>query len=137
MADPVTVATAAAVLGVPTGTVRRWVREGCPVAQRGRRGRGHAVLVDPDAVIEWRVAAGCDALLLQLAGAVPDVMAAAVVASWQQAQGIDKRQLAGISAATWYFTTTALLDHLREHCDSVPEVTRVPDAIDRLRKIAR
>ena len=39
------------------------------------------------------------------------------------------------ASATWYFTTTALLDHLREHCDSVPEVTRVPDAIDRLRRL--
>lgn len=45
---------AAHELGVKPRTLQRWTREGCPVAQRGRRGRGHAALIDPDAVRQWR-----------------------------------------------------------------------------------
>jgi len=36
---------AAAALGVPCDTLRRWLREGCPAVTRGRRGRGPAQAV--------------------------------------------------------------------------------------------
>jgi hypothetical protein len=54
------------------------------------------------------------------------------------AGGIDRRQLAGILAATWYVGTCEVLDWLREHYPGVPELgSTLPDPIERLRKIAR
>src|SRR5690606_31797540 len=126
---------AASALSVPAGTLRRWIREGCPHVP-GRRGRGCATLVDVQAVKQWRQANDRDALLQELAAALPDVLAAASVESWRLAEGIDKRKLAGITAATWYVCTSAVLDHLREQCPAVPELARLPDEIERLRKIA-
>lgn len=128
---------AAALLGVPTGTLRRWVRTGCPVVTPGRRGRGQAALVDPDEVRRWRESGERQRVYLEIAGAVPGVIAHATTETMRQAQGIDKRRLAGIQAACWYLTTNALLDHLREQCPEVPEVSEVPAEIEALRKIAR
>ncbi len=107
------------------------------MASRGRRGRGHAVLVDPDAVRQWREAGSRDAVVLELAAALPQVLAGAVEESWRQAVGIDKRALAGIAAATWFMAANAVADHLRTRCPHVPEVSQLPDEIQRLRKIAR
>ncbi|CAD0328112.1 hypothetical protein CFBP7900_17650 [Xanthomonas hortorum pv. carotae] len=128
---------AAATLGVPTGTLRRWVRQGCPVVQRGQRGRGNAALVDPEQVLEWRQAGERQQIYLELASAVPAVIAHAACDSLRQANGIDKKRLAGVQAATWYVATNAVLDHLRERCPAVPELAIVPDEIEQLRKIAR
>jgi len=130
---------AAAALGIRTGTLRRWVREGCPVVVRGRRGRGQAALVDPQQVREWREAGAREQAALALAGAVPLVLAGATVEAWRCANGLDKRRLAGVLAATWYMQTTGLLDYLREQCPSVPDVgaDSVPHEIETLQKIAR
>lgn len=128
---------AAAELGVPTGTLRRWVRQGCPVVHRGHRGRGHAALVDPAQVLQWRQAGARQQVYLELASAVPTVIAHAACDSMRLANGIDKKRLAGVQAATWYVATNAVLDHLRERCPAVPELAVVPDEIEQLRKIAR
>lgn len=128
---------AASALGLAQGTLRRWVREGCPVVARGRRGRGHAVLIDPAAVLAWRAAGERERIYLQLAGAVPVVLAEAAAESLRQSQGLDKKRLAGTLAASWYLGTTAVLDHMREQCPAVPDVTDVPEQIEQLRKIAR
>lgn len=128
---------AAAVLGIPKGTLRRWLRQGCPVVVHGRRGRGQAALVDPQEVLQWRQAGEQQRIYLELAGAVPLVLARATCDSVRMTQGIDKRRLAGVQAATWYVATNAVLDHLRERCPSVPELAEVPDEIEQLRKIAR
>jgi len=128
---------AAAALGVPCGTLRRWLREGCPAVTRGRRGRGQAALVDPAQVLQWREAGERDRIYLELAGAVPAVIAHAACESMRMAGGIDKRRLAGVQAATWYVATNAVLDHLRERCPSVPELADVPEEIQQLQKIAR
>ena len=131
------ISQAAAALGVPIGTLRRWLREGCPAVTRGRRGRGQAALVDPDQIRQWRAAGERELVFLQLASAVPHVLAAATVESWRTADGLDKRRLAGVLAGTWYTQTTAVLDHLRDQCPAVPDVESLPDGIEALRKIAR
>ncbi|MGH8063230.1 MAG: hypothetical protein ACREO7_14590, partial [Pseudoxanthomonas sp.] len=128
---------AATAMGVRLGTLRRWISQGCPVASRGRRGRGHALLVDPEAVRQWRAAGATDAVVLELAASLPEVLAAAAVDSWQQAQGVDKRALAAITAAGWFVAANAVADHLRARCPAVPEVSSLPEEIERLRKIAR
>lgn len=137
MTQGLPLAAAAQALGIPQGTLRRWMREGCPVAARGRRGRGHAVLLDPAAVRQWREAGERERIYLELAGAVPAVLAEAAAESLRQAQGLDKKRLAGTLAASWYLGTTAVLDHMREQCPAVPDVTDVPEQIEQLRKIAR
>ncbi|MGY0611711.1 hypothetical protein [Luteimonas sp. A501] len=132
----VPVPEAASALGVRVGTVRRWIREGAPVVRTGRRGRGCAALVDPEAVQAWRQAGDRETAVLEVAAALPDVLANAAVEAWQQAQGIDKRQLAGVMAAGWYLSATAALDHLRAKHPAVPEIVAIPEQIERLRKIA-
>lgn len=136
-ADGLPLARAATELGIRTGTLRRWIREGCPVVSRGRRGRGQAALVSVAQVKEWREAGARQQAALELAGAVPLVLAVATDVAWRQAMGLDKRRLAGVLAATWYMQTTGLLDYLREQCPEVPEVDAIPHEIDALRKIAR
>jgi len=139
MSRALPVLTAAAELGVPPGTLRRWVREGAPVVFRGRRGRGQALLVDPEAVRRWRVAGEREQIALELAGQVPEILAKAAADSLQLAQGLDKARLAGVLAGSWYLSASAVLDHLRAICPAVPfaEAMPMPAEIERLRKIAR
>jgi transposase-like protein len=45
---PCTVPEAARKLGIPRGTLERWLRElGAPVEWRGKKGRGHSTRVIP------------------------------------------------------------------------------------------
>lgn len=127
---------AAKVLGVPAGTLRRWLRAGAPVSRRGARGRGLATLVDPAAVDAWRAAPSHEALVMSIAAALPDVVADAVEESHRLSEGIDRQALARVLAGTWYVVATRAMDALRVHCASVPEVSAVPAQIERLRKIA-
>ena len=103
----------------------------------GSRGRGHAVTVDIDQVREWRDADEREAVILEIASALPMVLADAMASAHAMAEGIPPRKLAGVLAATWYVATTAVLDHLRERHSSVPEVTAMPESVERLQKIAR
>lgn len=135
--NAVPIHAAAQELGVSIPTLRRWMREGCPVARRGHRGRGCATLLDPVAVESWRRAQGGEDALLAFAGAVPELVAEAVTRSFLATDGPHKRAMAGVLAGCWYVTTTAILDRLREHAPDVPEVDHVPESITRLRKIAR
>src|SRR5690606_32463639 len=71
---------AAAQLGVSTPTLKRWLRQGAPVARRGRRGRGCRTLIDPEAIRAWRRAQDADhaqveAVLRALAGRIPELLA--------------------------------------------------------------
>ena len=90
------VAQAARVLGLPVGTVRRFVREGCP-AIRGRRGRGCATLVDPEHVRAWAGEPQRDrlpAFAADVPGIVADGTAAAFAAfSPQTRSGAEHRRL--------------------------------------------
>jgi len=137
MARALPIAEAARELRVRPGTLRRWIRQGAPVAQRGCRGRGHALLVDVSAVKAWHGADARDGALLQIAAAIPEILAATTIQTLQDAQGVDKRKLAGILAASWYLSATATLDRLRELCAGIPEISSLPESIARLKKIAR
>lgn len=132
-------AEAAVALGVSTVTLRRWLRDGCPVARRGRRGRGCATLIDIAAARVWRhgnAGASTDRLVLEMAGDVPVLLAGAAFESWRLSSGVDKRRLAAMLAGTWYLSATAVLDHLRERCPAVPELTALPEEIERLKKLS-
>lgn len=131
------IAEAARVLGVPPGTLRRWCREGCPHVP-GRRGRGCALLVDPDVVRRWQGADVSDALILELAQVIPEMVAVATEKAFNSIQNEPaKRRMAGYFAVVWFEGCTAVHDTLREHCASVPEVRSFPEAIKRLQKIAK
>lgn len=129
---------AARQLGVRPGTVARWVSEGCPVVQRGRRGRGCALLLDVDQVRRWTGADARDAAILELAAAAPELLANSMLQALQQAEGIDKRKLANVLCGAWYVAACSLLDHLRARCPSVPEINGpLPEPVERLRKIGK
>lgn len=133
-----TLPEAAHHLGIPIGTLRRWVREGCPVVLRGHRGRGHACMVDVEAVRQWRESSQPDALLLEIASALPEVLARAMEKAWKLSEGADKRRLAGVLAGSWYVAASEVLDYLRDKHPAIPDVgPALPDQIERLRKIAR
>lgn len=134
---PLALVDAAAALGVRPGTLRRWTRQGCPVVRRGSRGRGHALLLDVNAVRAWSGAAGRDALVLGLAAEIPILLATAAAESLRRASGVGKPALAGILAANWYIGATAIIDRLRELNPAIPELDTLPEEIERLRKIAR
>lgn len=128
---------AARALGISPATLRRWIRRGCPVAVRGRRGRGLAALVDPVAVRAWRLAGEREATLMALASSLPDVLAGGIEKAHQLAEGTDKRRLAGILAGAWFLASAAILETLHElHPAIAPDPRAVPDKIERLRKIA-
>lgn len=128
-----TVDAAARELGVSVVTLRRWLARGAP-HRPGRRGRGHAALVDVGAVRAWRQANDRDTALLELAQAVPGVLARATAEAFRQIEGPDKRRMAGVLAGLWYVLTTAMLDRLSP---AVPELAHEPPEIERLREIAR
>lgn len=129
---------AARELGISSSTLRRWIeKDGAPVAQRGRRGRGCRTLICPTAVRAWRAATGREAALIEISNAMPELIARAAMESWRQAQGVDKRRLAGVMAAGWFIATSAVLDHLhRLHPAIAPDPRTLPEPIRRLRKIA-
>lgn len=128
---------AARELGVKIGTLRRWCREGCPTVRRGRRGRGHALLVDPEAVRQWRGADDREQALQKVAAAVPHILAGALYEVWRQAEGMDKRKLAIVTAASWDVSVSDLIDYLRSLESTIPETVEMPESIERLVKIAR
>ncbi len=132
-----TLAAAAAQLRVTRGTLRRWLRNGCPTVARGGRGRGHRTLIDVQHVQAWRALDGRAALVLSLAEQLPHVLAEAALQAFQQIEGSDKRRAAGLVAATWYMLASAALDCLREHAPAVREINALPAQIELLQKIAR
>ncbi|KXA71813.1 hypothetical protein AXA74_16870 [Bordetella hinzii LMG 13501] len=95
-------------------------------------------MVDVEAVRQWRESSESDARLLEIASALPDVLARASEEAWRQTEGTDKRRLAGVMAASWYVFTTNVLDYLRAKHPAIPDVgPALPEQIERLRKIAR
>lgn len=128
---------AAEELGVSVATLRRWMREGCPVASRGRRGRGCRTMINPVAVRAWHRAQGGEDALTSFAGRVPQMLADAVAETFRLATGPYKRQAAGVLAGGWYLSATRLLDALREAGAEVPELSELPEQVAYLRKIAR
>lgn len=131
------IAAAAEELGISPSTLRRWITSsGAPVVRRGRQGRGNATLVDIEAMRIWREG-GEAAICLELAAAVPDLIAAAMDEALRLSDGPHKIALAGALAGGWYLAATAVVDYLRERCGAVGELTAIPSEIQRLRKIAK
>lgn len=127
---------AAQELGVSVATLRRWIQRGCPVASRGRRGRGCRTLVDPVAVRAWRRQSDGSDFARTLAGYIPELVGEAVNRSFLATDGPHKRAVAGVLGGCWYLVTTAILDRLREHSPDIPEVSTLPEPVANLRKIA-
>lgn len=75
---------AAQVLDVAEITLRRWIAQGCPVARRGGRGRGHSTLVIPEAVKAWRDGGAVGACRHDISGLLADA-ALAVIARYSPA----------------------------------------------------
>lgn len=132
----VPIADAAAELGLSPAQLRRLVAAGAPCARHGQRGRGHVALIDPQAVRVWSGASARDALLLELAATLPELMASAFAEAHRLTDGPHKRAVAGSLVGAWILANGAALDHLRERCPSVPEASNeLPEQVERLRKI--
>jgi hypothetical protein len=65
-------------LGVHIGTVRRWVRFGCPCIELGSVGRGHGTQLDPVEVQQWRVSQLIPTLAAQAEADVLKILATAL-----------------------------------------------------------
>ena len=128
---------AAAELGVSVPTLRRWLRQGAPVAHRGRRGRGGRALVDVRAVRAWLGSseAGAHRDLEVLAAELPELVAGAVAESFARLENVNKRQVAGVLAGTWLLVVYALLDRIRRDVPGLPDPSVLPEKIVHLRSI--
>ena len=130
---------AAQSLGKSPATLRRWVRAGAPVARHGGRGRGRAALFDPLALVAWHRGRSDqsqpnDALRV-FAAEVPEMLARSVWLSFCDAIGPHKRACAPLLSAVWYNCATGVLDRMRANCSDIPELTTIPELIERLNKI--
>lgn len=135
---PLPIEQAAEVLGLSPGQLRRLVAAGAPCARQGQRGRGRVMLVDPQAVRAWTGASARDALVLELASLLPEVLARAIEDAFRLTDGPHKRAVAGALVGTWNLANGSLLDVLRELCPSVPEASdQLPGQIEQLKKIFR
>lgn len=128
---------AATELGISVPTLRRWVRAGAPVVQRGRRGRGANTLVNPDDIAAWRgLSTPTDTTALQVFGAqLPQLVATAVAAAYREVEGPHKHLAAGVLAGAWYVVTTQLLDRLRDDVPELSDPQALPPEIDQLRDV--
>lgn len=133
-----TVSAAAAALGVHPQTVRHWLRQGAPQGRRGRRGYGCAALLDPEALRAWRAGACAGAVPARvLAAELPELLAAAIHSVFLKVEGPHKREVAGTLAICWLFCSWAARDRLAIVDPDIPEITEVPELIERLRSINR
>lgn len=127
-------AECAEALGVDRSTLARWLASGAPVVRRGRRGRGKLeTLVDPEQVAEWRRRER--SMLAKLGAAIPQIVADAVVAAFNESDGPGKRASARLAALIWYRVTVDVTDRMRVDASDIPEVDRVPANVARLRDI--
>lgn len=95
-------------------------------------------MVDVEAVQQWRESSTPNALLLEIASALPEVLARAMEEAWKLTDGADKRRLAGVLAGSWYVAASEVLDYLRAKHPGISEIgPTLPEQIERLRKIAR
>lgn len=134
--QPLPIHEAAQALGLSPGQLRRLVAAGAPCARHGQRGRGHVALIDPQAVRVWSGANARDALVMELSGVLPAILADALSRAHQLTDGPHKRAVAGSLVGTWILANGSLMDHLRDRCPSVPEASNeLPEQVERLKKI--
>jgi len=134
----VTVADAAKILKISAADVRRELRAGAPVVDRGGRGRGRSTLVDPAALAEFRSTrqSGCaPGVLLAIAQEIPQLIAGAIDQAFVESDGQHKRHLAAPLAAAWYLATCSVLDRMRRDAPDIAEPAEIPEKINRLRVI--
>lgn len=137
VATPEPIGAAAQRLGISRKRLEGLVRKGAPVARKGTRGRGHAALIDADAVRAWRAASSGEKVILELWADLPQVWAKAIADAHRQAEGVNKARLAGVLAASYYTISAATFDYLRGRCASVSEPVDLPPEIAHLRKISQ
>ena len=89
-------------------------------------------LIDVAAIEAWRTRG--DALLV-IAAEIPELVATAMHSAFTAIDGPHKRLAAGALAHAGYLAIVAVLDRLRQNTPVVPELERLPDAIERLRRI--
>lgn len=128
---------AAVELGIRLGAMRRLVRDGAPVVRKGHRGRACSTLVDIDAIREWQ-RGGADAIVREVASALPLILAETMQDTFQQAVGhMSNAQAAALLSAAWLRSANAVNDYMQTHCAGIPNISAMPAEIDRLRKIAQ
>lgn len=88
------------------------------------------------AIQEWRASDDLHRLVMDLADQLPQVLAEAMSDSFAKMEGVDDKTLARVLTAAWYVAATRTLDHLRNRCPDVPEINSLPEAIERLRRVA-
>jgi hypothetical protein len=106
-----TLAAAAAELGVRADTVRGWIRNGAPVVRQGDKGPGRGALLDPDAVRAWRKRSADDAPLVRLD---EGSLARGLMAAFRACSGdigITQRQLAAVLATAHNEIVRAMTNH--------------------------
>jgi hypothetical protein len=79
MTARVSIGEAARYFRVSSGTVRRWIRGGCPCVEPGSVGRGHGASLNIDDVARWRatqlgVVAASDDVMQRIDRAIADVI---------------------------------------------------------------
>lgn len=133
---PLPLHQAAAALDIHPQTLRGWVRDGAPVAQRGGAGRGKAALYDVEAIKAWREPGASPAGLYRvLASELPELIADALYDSFRATAGPHKSDVAGALAGAWYVATLTVLDRLRVDDPSIPELESLPRKVSALREV--
>ncbi len=128
-----TVSEAAATLNVRRGTLRRWLRGGCPVVRRGRRG-GDCTLVDVDAVRCWLAATPAEQQLIALASEIPALVAGAVFDVSRAVEGPHKTSTARVLGVAGLVVIDTLLKRLNRDVPNISaELRDEPYRIARLR----
>lgn len=119
-----TIPETALKLGKSDKQVRTMVEQGAPVVFRGRRGRGLATLLDPEALRAWEHERNENSrnLVLQLAADIPALAERAIYESFRMCEGPHKIACAGLLAATWISIVGELLDRCRVDAPGVPDV---------------
>lgn len=151
---PSSLSEAAAALGISRRELKRWIAAGAPVIVRGRRGRGNRELLDVEALRAWDAArrAPRDAVraaMATLAHQLPERLATEVAelfetplnhrgALWQLL-GLPAIPAARLHLAAYVVALDAVRGLIGETigAEALPPLTRHPDVIERLEKLAQ
>lgn len=116
-----TILQAASQMGVPVARVRGWLRAGAPILRPGQRGRGHAALVDVEALEAWlqsREQAPAEEHYRAIARNLVADIAAVVIGRWRARTDPGKLRDAGAVVAE--FEALAAVVHERLGLPELP-----------------
>jgi hypothetical protein len=127
-------AEAAARLGVSPRQVRYAIERGAPVVKRGRKGHGHATLVDPEALRRWlrKPDRMEEARNHELANNLIRAVADNAVLQFRMQSGPHKLALAANVVESFSATANAICTQLGL---SPPEPNEVPENIRQIAKL--